>query len=130
MAIYVPSTFEPTFKCEIDTQWNITNNINIKFPRSHEDHFIDFVGYDFIGHIRRIYSQGLVHSYIADDNENNTLIEITVLSTYSSWTEKYPIVPKYPVITYMNGNQCTCGELYSIGDKVKYYPVNGLTHMD
>ena len=128
MSEYVSSTFEPSFKC--DPLWNTKNAISTKFPKSSEDNFIDFVGYDFIGRIRRIYSNGLVHSYIGDDTDSDAIIEIIVSSTYSSWTEFLPIVPLHPVITYMTGNECEYGALYSIGDKVQYYPGNGLTHMD
>lgn len=126
----MPSTFEPTFKCEIDPQWNITNAINTKFPKSEGDDFIDFIGYDFIGQIRRIYDNGIVHSYIGDDNDNNVIFEINVSSTYSSWTDKEPIVPLSPVLTYMSCSECEYGKLYSIGDKVKYYPGSGLTIID
>jgi len=126
--IFVPSTFDSLLMCEINPQWYNQNAISTKFPKSHEDNFIDFVGYDFVGRIRRIYSDGIVHSYIADDSDSNTFIEIIVQSPYYKPTGK--IISSNLIITYITGNQCEYGSLYSIGDKVQYELGYGLTHAE
>jgi len=123
--------------CYVDPEWKYNNEIYSKFPLPNDYKFIDFVGLDFIGRIRRIYTTQLVQEYSVSENtfnneddqneKNNTFIEIIVSSPLN--IDENCTLTEHPVLTYISGDDCQYDELYMIGDKVKYYASGGLIHI-